>query len=66
MEDNRENGMPNLLDLEEFDEEALKKESEEVLQMRLLTADNAVFTRTEGGFCPCSLTAEAMTGWGCI
>ncbi len=50
MEDNRENGMPNLLDLEEFDEEALKKESEEVLQMRLLTADNAVFTRTEGGF----------------
>ena len=36
MEDNRENGMPNLLDLEEFDEEALKKESEEVLQMRIL------------------------------
>ena len=50
MEDNRENAMPDLLDLQEFDEEALKKESEEVLQMRLMTAENAVFTRTEGGF----------------
>ena len=49
MEDNR-NGMPDLLDLQEFDEEALKRESEEVLQMRLMTAENAVFTRTEGGF----------------
>ena len=47
MEDNR-NGMPDLLDLQEFDEEALKRESEEVLQMRLMTAENAVFTRTEG------------------
>ena len=50
MEDNRENGMPDLLNLQEFDEEALRKESEEVLQMRLLTAGNAVFTRTDGGF----------------
>ena len=50
MEDNRENGMPDLLNLQEFDEEALRKESEEVLLMRLLTAENAVFTRTEGGF----------------
>ncbi|MDE5746719.1 MAG: hypothetical protein K2I21_03985 [Acetatifactor sp.] len=50
MEDNRENVLPDLLDLQEFDEEALKKESEEVLQMRMLTAENAVFTRTEGGF----------------
>ena len=45
MEDNR-NGMPDLLDLQEFDEEALKRESEEVLQMRLMTAENAVFTPT--------------------
>lgn len=50
MEENREYEMPDLLNLQEFDEEALKKESEEVLQMRLITADNAVFTRTEGGF----------------
>lgn len=50
MEENRENSMPDLLDLQEFDEEALKKESEEVLNMRLMTADNAVFTRTDGGF----------------
>lgn len=50
MEDNREFGMPDLLDLQELDEEALKRESEEVLQMRFLTKDNAVFRRTEGGF----------------
>ncbi len=50
MEENREGNMPDLLDLQEFDEEALKKESEEVLNMRLLTAENAVFARTEGGF----------------
>ena len=42
--------MPDLLNLKEFDEEALKKESEEVLQMRFLSSENAVFTRTEGGF----------------
>ncbi len=50
MEENREFGMPDLLDLQELDEEALKRESEEVLQMRFLNAENAVFTRTEGGF----------------
>ena len=50
MEDNKEQEMPDLLDLQEFDEEALKKESEEVLQMRFLTGENAVFSRTEGGF----------------
>ena len=50
MEENREFGMPDLLDLQELDEEALKRESEEVLQMRFLTKDNAVFRRTEGGF----------------
>ncbi len=42
-----ENNMP---DLQEFDEEALKKESEELLEMRPLTKENAVFSRTEGGF----------------
>lgn len=40
----------DLLDLEEFDEEALKKESDELLEMRLLTKDNARFARTGGGF----------------
>ena len=42
--------MPDLLDLQEFDEEALKKESEEVLEMRFFTSENASFRRTEGGF----------------
>lgn len=42
--------MPDLLNLQEFDEEALKKESEEVLEMRFLNSENAVFARTEGGF----------------
>lgn len=50
MEENREYEMPDLLNLQEFDEEALKKESEEVLEMRFLNGENAVFTRTEGGF----------------
>lgn len=46
----QENQGVNLLDLQEFDEEALKKESEELMQMRFLTAENAFFSRTEGGF----------------
>jgi len=46
----QENTMPDLLNLQEFDEEALKKESEELLEMRLLTSENALFARTEGGF----------------
>ena len=41
---------PNLLDLHEFDEEALKAESAELLEMRFLTGDNALFYRTDGGF----------------
>lgn len=45
-----ENNMPDLLDLQEFDEEALKAESEELLEMRLLDGENAEFRRTEGGF----------------
>ncbi len=50
MEENREDATIDLLDLKEFDEEALRKESEEVLEMRFLTRENAVFSRTEGGF----------------
>ena len=38
----REYGMPDLLNLQEFDEEALKKESEEVLGMRLINSENGV------------------------
>lgn len=44
------NNMPHLLDLREFDEEALRKESEELLEMHFLTNENARFSRTEGGF----------------
>jgi len=50
MEENRDTQMSDLLDLQEFDEEALRKESEEVMEMRFLTSENAVFSRTEGGF----------------
>lgn len=48
--DENENNMPDLLDLDEFDEEALKAESAELLEMRFLNGENAVFCRTEGGF----------------
>ncbi len=50
MKENKEGAMPDLLDLKEFDEEALKRESEEVLKMNFLTSENAVFSRTDGGF----------------
>ena len=46
----QENTRVDLLDLEEFDEEALRKESEELLEMRFLTGENAQFARTAGGF----------------
>lgn len=49
MEDNEYRDQ-NPLDMEELDEEELKRESEEVLKMRFLTAQNAVFRRTGGGF----------------
>ena len=48
--DGQENSRQDLLDLQEFDEEALKKESEELLEMHILTGENAEFSRTEGGF----------------
>lgn len=41
---------PDLLNLQEFDEEALKEESAQLLEMRMLTGGSAVFSRTEGGF----------------
>ena len=44
------NNTTDLLDLMEFDEEALRKDSEELLQMNFLTSENARFSRTEGGF----------------
>ncbi len=50
METMEEGNQQDLLDLEEFDEEALKKESEELLEMHLLTRENARFARTGGGF----------------
>ena len=50
MSQEHENKFPDLLNLKEFDEEALKKESEDLLEMRFLTKDNATFSRTEGGF----------------
>ena len=37
-------------EIEEFDEETLKAESEQLLEMRFLTGENAVFSRTQGGF----------------
>ncbi len=55
-----DNNMPDLLDLDEFDEEALKAESAELLEMRFLTEKNAVFQRTEGGFL--SLTVKDAEG----
>ena len=44
------NNTTDLLNLKEFDEEALKIESEELLEMHLMTSENATFSRTEGGF----------------
>ena len=56
MEDEKK--MPDLLDLQEFDEEALKKESEQLLQMRFMTRENAVFSRTSGGFAALSFDGK--------
>lgn len=40
----------NLLELEEFDEEKVKAESADLLELRYLTKENAKFERTPGGF----------------
>ncbi len=45
-----ENHTQDLLNLQEFDEEALKAESAELLEMRFLNGENAAFSRTDGGF----------------
>ena len=37
-------------DFQEFDEEKMKAESADLLELRYLTRDNAVFARTKGGF----------------
>ena len=37
-------------DFEEFDEEKMKAESADLLELRYLTKENAVFARTKGGF----------------
>lgn len=39
-----------LLDIEEFDEEKMKAESADLLELRFLTKENAKFQRTKGGF----------------
>jgi len=40
----------NLLELQEFDEEKMKAESADLLELRYLTKENARFERTPGGF----------------
>lgn len=40
----------NLLELEEFDEEKMKAESADLLELRYLTKENTKFERTPGGF----------------
>jgi len=40
----------NLLELEEFDEEKMKAESADLLELRYITKENAKFERTPGGF----------------
>ena len=37
-------------DMDEFDEEKMKAESADLLELRYLTKENAVFQRTKGGF----------------
>lgn len=45
-------------DPEEFDLEMMEKETQEMLKLRFLTKDNAVFERTEGGFVSLRLGEE--------
>lgn len=48
-----------LLDIEEFDEEKMKAESADLLELRFLSKENAEFKRTRGGFV--SLTYAGKT-----
>lgn len=41
---------PNPMDMDEIDEEELRRESEEVLKMHIIDSKNAKFARTGGGF----------------
>lgn len=41
---------PNPMDMDEIDEEELRRESEEVLKMNIIDSKNAIFARTGGGF----------------
>lgn len=45
-------------DMEEFDLEKMEKETEEMLRLRFITKDNAVFERTEGGFVSMKIEEE--------
>lgn len=45
-----EESKSRLLDLNDFDEEALKAESEDLLALRYINKDNGEFKRTAGGF----------------
>lgn len=44
--------------IEEFNLEQMEKETEEMLRLRFITKDNAVFERTEGGFVSMKLGDE--------
>ncbi len=46
-------------DPEEFDLEKMEKETEEMLRLRFITRDNAVFERTEGGFVSLKMEDES-------
>ena len=46
-------------DPEEFDLEKMEKETEEMLRLRFITRDNAVFERTEGGFVSMKMKGES-------
>ncbi|MDF2541366.1 MAG: hypothetical protein K0S47_1084 [Herbinix sp.] len=45
-------------DQEEFNLEKMEKETEEMLRLRFITKDNAVFERTEGGFVSMKIEGE--------
>ncbi|HBI72550.1 MAG TPA: DUF1854 domain-containing protein [Lachnospiraceae bacterium] len=45
-------------DPEEFDLEKMEKETEEMLRLRFITKENAVFERTEGGFVSMEIEGE--------
>lgn len=46
-------------DPEEFDLEKMEKETEEMLRLRFITKENAVFERTEGGFVSMEIDGES-------